>query len=514
MPGRRLNTEELRLKTYWQSPGASKGYVRLSEIQISGGTGIRGIKDLVVPFRYPVTAICGKNGVGKTTILALAALAHHPPSGWTARRNSVTAGTSTSGRKHHVLNDFFYQSSGDVPLKNVTIKWTYVIRGDLKELSYSKVGNKRIRYSKRPAREVDYLSVSRVVPAHEMRALRKAFATNVRLSAYVKLGADIIRPTAYILGKGYESASISTKRKHQLHKCKANAIYTSFNMGAGESCLFALVEATDRIPKGGLLIIEEPEMGLHPEAQIRLARHLIHVACEKRIQIICSTHSESFIDALPREARLLLRKDGPKHEVVPAPSTRFAMHELAGDLRPELRIYCEDKYARRLIEESVPSDIRSRIEVTPVGSSTALARQIVSHVRGRNRLSAIALFDGDVSQLEMERMLISESEGNNSIKDICRILPGNGINPESWTLSELSRGPYLKMLAETLRCTLAQARGHVDAIKINMDSHNIGHELHLRTGRDEDDCISCLARSVATRHPQFDSIRDFIRRLL
>src|SRR5204863_6360284 len=44
---------------------------------------LRGLTDIALQFRYPITAISGKNGTGKSTILACAACAfHNRPSGF------------------------------------------------------------------------------------------------------------------------------------------------------------------------------------------------------------------------------------------------------------------------------------------------------------------------------------------------------------------------------------------------------------------------------------------------
>ena len=51
----------------------------LRSISIKGRPGLRGIQDLSINFNYPLTVISGKNGCGKTTALALAALGFHSP---------------------------------------------------------------------------------------------------------------------------------------------------------------------------------------------------------------------------------------------------------------------------------------------------------------------------------------------------------------------------------------------------------------------------------------------------
>ena len=141
-------------------------------------------------------------------------------------------------------------------------------------------------------------------------------------------------------------------------RARSDAEITGFNMGAGESWLINLFCTLDTLPRGGLLVVEEIEAGLHPQAQIRLAEILIRLCYQFQFQIICSTHSEPFIDALPRQARILLKKSGDDHEAVNSPSTRFAVYEMTGVTQPELTIYCEDLAAKTLIEEALPHELK------------------------------------------------------------------------------------------------------------------------------------------------------------
>jgi len=49
------------------------------------------------------------------------------------------------------------------------------------------------------------------------------------------------------------------------------------------------------LPRGGLLLVEEPEIHLHPAAQARLTESLIKVARERNLQLILTTHSEHIL---------------------------------------------------------------------------------------------------------------------------------------------------------------------------------------------------------------------------
>ena len=138
-----------------------------------------------------------------------------------------------------------------------------------------------------------------------------------------------------------------------------------------------------------MIVIEEIELGLHAEAQVRLIDVLLGYCRGKRIQIICTTHSEVILDALPRQARLLIRKAGDEHEAIGNVSTRFAIYEMAGRAQPELIVYTEDRFAAVLVEEALAGPRRARIEVRDVGSNVTLARQAVvrrkAGSRGRER---------------------------------------------------------------------------------------------------------------------------------
>ena len=69
MPGRHLSSRERALAKFWREPPASFEQPLLKGITLQGPPSLRGIRDIHVPFGYPITAICGKNGAGKSTIL-------------------------------------------------------------------------------------------------------------------------------------------------------------------------------------------------------------------------------------------------------------------------------------------------------------------------------------------------------------------------------------------------------------------------------------------------------------
>ena len=87
----------------------------LRQVRLGEGA-LRGINSLDIKFEYPITAIAGRNGAGKSTILALVSCAYH---------NSKT-GFKLQKRKnsYYTFSDFFIQHSDEVPPDGINIEYS------------------------------------------------------------------------------------------------------------------------------------------------------------------------------------------------------------------------------------------------------------------------------------------------------------------------------------------------------------------------------------------------------
>ena len=511
MPGRNLSHEERKLQELWNSPPDNLLRPFLDSVTVSGG--LRGISGLFIPFRYPISALCGKNGVGKSTVLALTALAYHAPRGWSIPNWLLQPRFKGSDRAYYRFGDFFLRAVGDQSFDGVTVTWTYKDANPKEPITFTKSRNRWGRYASRPEREVAFSPIGRLLPAHEVPGIRAAFAKQPWDVDVSQLPAEAVKHLSYIMGREYSLAEIQEGKRHTFQRVRSSAVFTGFNMGSGESWVMNLLHTMHELPRGGLLVIEEIEAGLHPQAQIRLATVLVQLCLTRQMQVVCSTHSESFLDALPRQARILLRKRGDDHEVLESPSTRFAVHEMTGDAQPELTIYCEDVCAKILIEEALPYDLKVRCSVREVGDSTAVIRQGVSHLRSGYEMRAICVLDGDCSTAEIESRVSNEGGPGDKHRPEWTMLPGQ-LPPEKWVTEQLRVAIYRNSFAEQFNCSVGQADGLIEAIQAQLDHHDLGYCLGQMTGKDSQDCIRRTMRSVARVHPQLDELRDLIRQKL
>lgn len=512
MPGRHLSDPERHLLARWDH--AALGEITLKSIEVAGGSGIRGVTDVIIPFRYPITAICGRNGVGKSTILSLAALAHHSPKDWyVPRANTQQRRHVSVDRSYYTFGDFFVRGQNDSAIEDVSVTWRFDRGGAEETVRFSNVTNQLGSYKRRPERAVGYLPLSRLAPANELSGLRAAFANPTGAATTATLTATAREHLSFIMDRNYAVAEVQERRRYALQGATVGTPYTGFNMGGGESCMITLLDLLYRLPAGGLLVAEEMEAGLHPQAQVRLAQVLVRVCQERRIQIVCTTHSETFIDSLPRQARLLLRRHADEHSVLEAPSTRFAIYEMTGVAQPELMIYCEDRAAVALIKQSLPENLRLRVDIRDVGSAQTVIRQGVSHIRSGYPMMVICVLDGDQTEEAIERWLASETAGQNEWRPDYLTLPG-GQPPERWLASQLQEAPYLERFAERFGCTVAQAGAHIESLNVLQNHHDIVHVLSQLTNLEELDCLQRAIHCVAPDHPELDAVRTRIQEML
>ena len=515
MPGKTLSQEEKKLLHLWENKPDAAGKAALRSIEISGEPGLRGISSLIIPFRYPLTAICGNNGSGKSTVLAIAALAFHSPPNWFVHWGNPGNKRTSGGRTYYTFPDFFVFGKDEKTPDDVTITWRFFLNKEEFSNTFIKEDQRWGRYSKRPERETDFLPLARIVPARELSAVRTVFKDQNEQPTIIQLNEQFLKRLSFVMGKKYSLAEIQEAKSYTFQRCSTDSFYTAFNMGGGEYCAIELLHLLQRMPCGGFLVIEEIEAGLHPQAQKRLAETLISICLEKQIQIICSTHSEIFLDALPRQARLVLKKSGEAHAICESPSTRFAMYEMTGRCFHELIIYCEDYFAKILIEEALTAVLRLRVIIKYVGSDVNVIRQGIAHLRTGFEMRSLCVLDGDCSEQKIRKWINSETETpKNDLEPEFLLLPGDNLVPERWIVAQYDHTDYQREFAKQFACSLPDARTHIEAIKVSLDHHDTGHILHQRTNLDKNDCIRRLIRAVAPIHPQLDELREKVMIML
>lgn len=424
---------------------------------------IRGLKPFEMEFDYPISAIAGKNGCGKSTILALAACAFH------GRKKD----NPLINRKnpYYTFSDFFIQSEGEVPPDGIHIlfgiahnNWKVTEAAPKKE----RIGyQSRIKpqegkwndYDLRVVRPVIFFGIDRVVP-HSEKSISKSYRR--QFSRVEKEGweAKVKECVGFILGTTYSDFEYRKHTKYRLpFVSKQTASYSGFNMGAGENALFEIFSIMYTAPDGALIVIDEIELGLHEQAQKRLMEKLKQVCLEKKIQVICTTHSPIILKYLPPAARYFVENLESKTNVINGISPAYATGKLSGENSKELDIYVEDNLAKALLSSSLDCALRERVQVIPIGSHAAVVNQFAARKQQPTGMAMICM-DGDqrtehgkhrkafLSRVEPSN---SEQQKENEIWFDSRAcyLPSNTW-PEKWLVEFCQNEPAFSHLAESL----------------------------------------------------------------
>ena len=479
----------------------------LREIRLTEGN-MRGLSLFDMSFDYPITAIAGKNGSGKSTILALACCAFH----------NSSKGFKLPHRKqsYYTFADFFIQHTEDIPPEGLEIyyaiahnKWRKSEKKpDGKGVGYQKrtkkKGGKWTDYARRITREVVFLGIERIVP-HSEKSQSKSYS-----KSFLNLGQngwenEVKEIVGKILGKKYDEFKYVTYSKYRLPVVVSNGKkYSGFNMGAGENALFEMFSVIFSISEGALIVIDEIELGLHSEAQKKLIEHLKETCKKRKIQVICTTHSKDIFSQLPDDARTFVESINGTSVVTNSISPEFAFSKLSAENPYEINLLVEDVVAKSLMLNILPSWIRSRISIEVIGSASALTRQLASNYIREKQENIVVLFDGDQACKEKANLQygckMAESKDKDEdikawMKSKIEYLPGETW-PESWIIQKCSE--TMDVLSQLLGVGEEELNDIVEQ-GLEAGKHNEFNEIGMLIGLQEQDVLNrfCMALSQA-----------------
>lgn len=373
-----LSSEARKLQNKWRT--GSGWPKRLEWVEI---TGIRGWSGQRVDFGFPIVALVGENGSGKSTVLQAAAAAYR----------------ARTKKEDRYASDFF----PDTPFEKIsgaTIRFSYREGTHSQVKTVRKPSDRWRGNPERPERNVEYIDLSRIQPVGARVGYAKLLKSGVTEGAHTPFDKLKLERLAQIVGKRYVGAGLSitsADARRFIPVLEVGGLrYSGFHQGVGEIAAAELLAA--EYQKYSVILIDEVETSLHPRAQRRLVRDLCHIAREKELQIVLTTHSPYVLAELPPEGRVYLMEGVGGKSVVTGVSPDFAMTRMDEEQHPECDIYVEDNRAGALVSEllvSTERELLARAKVIPYGSaSVGMALGQMAHQQRFPRPSVVFL-DGD-----------------------------------------------------------------------------------------------------------------------
>lgn len=464
---------------------------------------LRGINSLDINFQYPITAFAGRNGAGKSTILAMACCAYH----------NTKSGFRLPKRKnsYYTFSDFFIQHGDEVPPEGIEINY-YIAHNRWKKSAahpdgvgvgmqkrHKKKGGKWNDYDDRVKKNVVFLGIERIVP-HSERSQSRSYSRAFEATPQKGWEDKVKEAVGFVLGRKYDEFKYLEHSKYSLPMVKVGATtYSGFNMGAGENALFEIFSTIYSCGAGALLVMDEIELGLHAEAQRRFIQKLKEVCYDTHTQVICTTHSCEILDCLPYDARFFVESVQGKTKITEGISSDFAFSKLASLPSTEVEVLVEDEVAKYIFLSSLPSSLRSRLAVHIIGSATALSRQLAAlHVRPNSK-PVIAIFDGDQRPKESDNLGHAKNMCENPRQDFdswflghINYLPGETW-PEAWIVQCATN--CIDSLAAALNC---ESDSLQDILEYGLQAgkHNEFFEISRQLGIDRTMCLQVFSTVV------------------
>lgn len=233
--------------------------------------------------------------------------------------------------------------------------------------------------------------------------------------------------------------------------------YSEKSFSLGELCVLRLATKMLNVDDNSLVLIDEVEMALHPQAQVRLLSKVKDIAQQKNLTVLFSTHSSTLIKNCHRNNLVYLQQRGGSVIVEKKPFPALILGEIAFDdeLSTDFLFYVEDSEAKSLLEQmilrymagcNITPQSQPKYKVVPIGGYP----QVISFLSSTTRLfppyvKKYIFLDADARQSVRDALRTAQqpfTTNHNAVAQFVNYLP--------WT-PELGVTQFIEQAVQTPR---------------------------------------------------------------
>ncbi|WP_237275843.1 ATP-dependent nuclease [Tenacibaculum ovolyticum] len=399
-------------------------------------------KNSKIIFNHPLTVLVGKNGSGKSTILKLI--------------KSLSKDSSpdeyffqTEWDKSTSYNDCFRFQYKEEEIEQVNFKnfgWVY------KNQKTSLVTNKQIKeYLEKPIdrsnKNIIDIEFKKHIGAFEKNTFFDVKSQKETLQKKVEYAKKVTKKVQQsintkgnignkskshivseknlefintILGKEYNQIQII---EHKFFSgswgtsviFSSNEQYSEANAGSGEFIITNVISRLETAKTGSIVLLDEPELSLHPGAQKRFFQYLLNLIIRNKIQLIISTHSTNFVEKIPSTCIKNLSQRNNCIEIESNINYLNAFENI--EVEPNIpKIFVEDSLAKEIVLRIAKKErkkLQFDVELYSGGASN-IKKNLIRILSKINEKKSFILLDGDMFKKDAIRL--------NEIPEECKTL--------------------------------------------------------------------------------------------
>lgn len=360
---------EAKIRDYWSRINRFKKYNNIpTHLSLNSAGRYFNSK---VEINSAITAICGRNGLGKTTLLKLLYKA-------LSKDNDFDIPNTTSQEIEAI--DFSIKRNGTL---------LNILGGDSKAMP-------SVEY-------FDGAHLLHVINREILDSPSKNGWTNGATKLEIKEQdlevIKLITGKKYIKFDVWEVSDIIEDTVFPYFEVELDGnLYSNESMGQGEHKLLLIWWKMFSSKKNAFLLLEEPEAYVCPSSQKKMMDMIALYAISNNINIIMTTHSEHILSKLNvNSVNILKRKGKDKFELVPASNnTRYF---IALGLNSEYKniLLVEDDFAKLTLELILKKYDEHTYKTSLIhclcGESNI--QMVTKHYQGANHFNYVAVYDAD-----------------------------------------------------------------------------------------------------------------------
>ncbi|EGQ7936428.1 AAA family ATPase [Vibrio vulnificus] len=403
--------KEATIKDGWRRVNQKETYsLRLNSLSLENVKGFDDAFNLI--FSSGLTAICGKNGVGKSTLLKIIfdKVNNRPLAGKVTETSSINLSFTKNGV-------------------------------DINEVISSEI------YYIDPSFEC-----SRILTFISSTANFEEFLEGIEVNDFLNRG-KILKSVSSCIGKPYKRIdiyeienAIDEEYTFPYFQIELNdgTKYDSLNMGMGEHLCMFILWYVEWIESNSILLIEELENYLAAYSQRKLLDYLAYKLSEKKIWTVLTTHSEHILDLIGvRSTRVLYRKGYKSLSVSPQSSEKY-LRALGLSSSKKGVYFVEDYFAAlkfKLIVNNLYPELLDTRDIIGLRCDSNMEK-VIKHYQPASKpfFDLMAVFDAD-QHAKISGLI------NKDVVAIC--LPSSGKNnpeEEIWNTLENSTSEVANLL--------------------------------------------------------------------